>query len=102
VHVELVVLGRPAAPDRPHRSALADGVTLANDDRAEMEQRDRIAVERLDRHRLAPAGHSSGVGHGSRGGRDHVRAAVAGHVDAAVLTARIGIVPEHKGPEHLA
>jgi hypothetical protein len=67
-----------------------------------MEQRDRIAVERLDRHRLAPVGHGSGEDHGSRGGRHHVRAAVAGHVDAAVLTAGIGIVPENEGPEHLA
>jgi hypothetical protein len=67
-----------------------------------MQQRDGIAVGRFDCHRLATVGHGSGEDHVSRGRGGHVRAVDAGHVDAAMLTARIRIVAEKEWPEHFA
>ena len=55
-------LGDAARADRPDRAALGDSPPRADDDRAEMQQRDRVAVRRLDRDRLARPRHGAGEG----------------------------------------
>ena len=53
VDVRAVDLGRPARADRPDRISLDEGRAFGDGDRAEVCQRDGIAVRRLDRDRLA-------------------------------------------------
>ena len=60
-------LDHPARADRPDEAALRDSRPAPNDDRAEMQQRDRVTVLRLERDRSAP--HRDGAGEGDDPGR---------------------------------
>ncbi len=78
---------------------LRDRVALANPNRAEMLQRHGVAVGRPDRERLAAFRHGACEGHRSGRRREHVGSEIAGDVDAAMLTARIGIASEDERAE---
>jgi hypothetical protein len=55
-------LGLAARADRAYDLALRDGVAAADGVRPEVHERDRVAVRRRDRQRLAAAGHRAGEG----------------------------------------
>jgi hypothetical protein len=61
-----------------------------------MDERDRVAVVRADRHRLAAAGHRSGERDGSAGGRDDVCAGRVGDVDSPMLANPVRAAGEGK------
>jgi hypothetical protein len=97
VDVRLGVLRLAGPTGRADAPALGDLVAARDGDGAEVDERDRVAVGRLDRHRAASAGH--GAGERDRAGRRRLdeRACRRGDVDAAMLLGRIGIVPEDEG-----
>jgi hypothetical protein len=88
-----------ARPDRPDRVALGDHPALVDERRAELRQRDRIAVRRPDRDHPPVAGHRARERHDAAGRRPHRRAHVAADVDAAMLPGRVGIRPEGEGSQ---
>ena len=89
VDIRLLDLGVAARADRADRRALRDGGVRGDRDRAQMRQRHRVAVGRLDRDALPRGRHRAGEGHRARGGCDHGGAGSAADVDAPVLAARI-------------
>jgi hypothetical protein len=78
-------LGVAARADRSDRIALGDGRALRDEQRAQMGERDGVAVRREDRDALAGRRHGAGEGHGTGCGRDHGRPGVTRDVDAAML-----------------
>ena len=88
------VLRRPARAHRPDRRSLGDGDTLRDDDRPEMDERDGVAVLRLDRDPTTVRGEGSGERHDPGRGRADGRAVGAADVDAAVLAGCVGIRPQ--------
>jgi hypothetical protein len=86
----------------------SDGVALrqaraaTHGDRAEMQERDRVTVLRLDRDRTAAYRHGPREGDppGRRG--EHGRSRGRADVDPAVLARRVRIVAEQEGPQHRA
>ena len=96
------VLGRPAPPHRPDRRAFVDGRALLDGDRAEVDERDRKAVRRLDGHAAAIRRERPGERHGSRGGCADRGPFGPGDVDATVLTARVRVGAQGKRTEHCA
>jgi hypothetical protein len=78
-------------PDTPDDVALGDGRSAPHSDRAEVDERGRVAVRGLDRDRLAAARDDPGKRDHSLGGRVHVRAARGAEVDAAVLTGGVRV-----------
>jgi hypothetical protein len=79
--------------------SLLDDLPTRDEDLAELQERDRVAVGRQDRDRPAPAGHHPCEGDSSRGGRPHVGAELTADVDAAVLAAGVGVVAQDEGAE---
>ena len=71
--------------------ALRHDRAAADAERAELEQRDRVAVRGLDRQRAAAARHGAGERDGAGRGRAHLGAHGRAEVDAAVLPARVGV-----------
>jgi len=61
--------GRTARPDRGDDLALADGRACCDSDRAEVRERDRVTVGRLDREALAARGNEASEAHRSALGR---------------------------------
>lgn len=100
VDVGLRHLGRAARPDRAHGRALGDGVALGDGDRAEVEQRDGVAVGGLERDRLAVRRQRARVADRPRGRRAHGPARIARDVDPAVLAARVRIGHDREAAEH--
>jgi hypothetical protein len=84
VDVRNVHLHVTRRPNRPDRLGLGDAVAGTHGDRAEMEQRDGIAVQCPDRHRAAVPGQPAGERHLSGGGCADGGAGGAAHVDSAV------------------
>jgi hypothetical protein len=80
-----------ARPDRADRRAFGDGGVLGDRDRAQVRERHRVAVGRLDRDALPRGRHRARERHGAGRRRDHSRARLAGDVDAPVLATRIGM-----------
>jgi hypothetical protein len=80
---------------------LAYESVLGNADRAQSDKRDRIAVFAADRDGAPASGHRAGERDRAGHGRTHARTGVTGDIDAAVLSAGIGIVAQRKGAEHL-
>lgn len=80
----------------PHRRPASHG------DRAQMQERDRVPVLRLERDRPAP--HRDGPGEGDHPGRrgQHGCARWSADVDPAMLASRIRIVAEQEGSQHRA
>ena len=75
----------------PDDSTLLDGAAASDAHRAELEERDRVAVRGLDRQRSASARDGARERDGARAGRPHLGADGRAEVDAAVLTARVRI-----------
>ena len=104
-----VLLVRPAnaevdralRADRPHHASLGDGRLGADVERAEMRERNGVAVGRAQAQRQTVSGGRSGVRDDAAYRRENGLARVAADLDAAALTARVrmsGI--EGKGAEH--
>jgi hypothetical protein len=89
-----------ARPDRGDRIALGDQAAPPDPERPEMQQRDRVAVGRLDRQRLAAGRHRPGERDGSAGRRDHRRALRSTDVDPAMLAARVRVVAKAELAQH--
>jgi hypothetical protein len=87
VHGRIGRVGR--WPDRSDRRTLGDDGTAGDGDRAEVNERDRVAVRRRDRHGPAAVRDGAREGDGSARGRHDVVADRPAHVDASVLAARI-------------
>jgi hypothetical protein len=92
LHVGHRVRRHAARADGRHRLALGHGRALADQERAEMQQRDRIAVGRLDRDRQPVRGDAADERDGSRGWREHGASEWPLEVDAAVLPRRERVV----------
>jgi hypothetical protein len=95
--VGLGVLGGAARPDRPEGRALRDGLLGSHAERAEVDERDRVAVGRLHRDGSASAGNRAGEADDSCRRREDGRTRRSCDVDAAVLPAGVGIVSEDEG-----
>lgn len=95
-------LHRAARTDGSDCVALRKAGAATHGDRAEMQERDRVIVLRLDRDR--PAAHRHGPGEGDHPGcrGEHGRSCWGADVDPAVLARRIRIVAEQEGPQHRA
>jgi len=91
-----------ARPDRADDLAFTDRGADREADRPEMDQGHRVTICGADRQAEPVARHLPGEGDdaGSRSAR--VGSGRSGDVDAAVLAARIRIVPGGERPEHLA
>jgi len=109
IHVALRVGGdanaevdRAAVSGGADRPALGDGRAADDGERAEVEQRDGVAVGREDRERRAAARDRAGERDGSGRRREDRLARRGGDVDATVLAAgvRMGRV-EDEGAQHL-
>jgi hypothetical protein len=101
VDVRRVVLGCAARPDRSHDSALPDDVTLLHRDRAEVDERHRMAAGRLHRHDLSVRADGAGECDDARAGSKNVLLTLARHVDPSVLAARVRVAAVDEGLEHL-
>jgi hypothetical protein len=75
--------------DRADRLALGDGSAAPDGDRAEMDERDRIAVGSQDRHDEAAARNAAGEADRAARRGDHALTERAADVDAAVLPAGV-------------
>ena len=100
VHVRNRDLGRSAGADRPHHYALGHRCSAADGDRAEVDERHRVAARGLDRHGLAARRHRACVRDRSSRGRHDARSRGSGDVDAAMLSCRVGVRPEGERPQH--
>jgi len=94
VHVRKGLLRHSARSDRGNRVALGDGRPARDGDGAEMEQRDGIAVGRLDRDRPPARRHGPGERHDPARRRDDPGTGLRADVDSAVETARVRIGAE--------
>ena len=83
------------ADDRAFRDRAAGG----DDGRAELEQRDRVAVGSQDRQCAAAARHRAGEGDRSRGRSAHRGADSLTDVDAAVLAGGIAVLGKGERPQ---
>jgi hypothetical protein len=96
VDVRIRVLGCARRPDRADHGSLADALTARHRRRPEMDERDRIAVRRLDRDGEAVRGHRAHErDHACTWGND-LLAGLTGDVDATVLpgSVRVAAVSE--------
>ena len=89
-----------ALADDPDRGALDDRVAARDGRTAELQQRHRIPVRRLDRDRAAATGNGAGEGDGACDRREHLRADLGADVDAAVLSGGVRVRPEREGTQH--
>ena len=81
-----------AVADLADDRALRDHAAGRDDGRAELEQRDRVAVGSQDRDRATAARHRTGEGDGSCGRGAHRRAESRTDVDAAVLAGGVAVL----------
>jgi hypothetical protein len=95
--VWLGVLRDAARADRPERRALRDDRLGDHLERAEVDERYRVAVRRLHGHGSTSAGNRAGEADDSCGRREYRRAFLSGDVHAAMLSAGVGIVSEDEG-----
>jgi len=91
VDVRPLDLGRAARADRADRVTLGDRRALGDVERAEMRQRDVVAVAGEDRQRPPARGDGSREGDGAARGRDDRAARGRADVDAPVLAARVRV-----------
>jgi len=94
MHIRDSVLGHPARADRANRAALGDSRPPPDGQGAEMEQRDGVAVRRLDRDRPPAGRHGAGERHDATRRRHNRGTGSRADVDAAVEPVRIRIGPE--------
>jgi hypothetical protein len=93
-------LHNAARPDGSDEVALRDGRPAPHGGRAEMQERDRVAVLRLERN--GSAAHGDGADEGDDSGRrgEHGCARWSADVDPAMLARRIRIVSEQERPQN--
>jgi hypothetical protein len=94
VDVRHVVLDLAAAADGADRCALGDAVAAAHANRAEVRQRHREPVARLNRDAFAAIRDRPGEGNCPARRRCDVGAVLGADVDTAVLSGCVGVVPE--------
>lgn len=103
VDVRARELGRAARTHRADHVALADGRATSHRDRAEVNERRRVAVAGLDREREPVRRQGAGVRHGSRCGSAHRSARGARDVDAPADAAGVWVrVIERERAENVA
>ena len=99
VHVRNVDLRFARRADQANGLAFGHAVTHRDRDRAEMEERDREAVGRPDRHRAAVDRQRAGEGHAPfRGGTDR-RPRIGDDVDAGMTVLAVLLASEVEAPE---
>jgi hypothetical protein len=96
MEIRLRVLGRSARADCADHCTFRDGLTAPRVDRAEMSERDGIAVGGLDRHALAAYGNRPGKRDGSGRGRTNCLSRRGADVDATVLAGGVRVVAERE------
>jgi hypothetical protein len=89
-----------AGADRAHDRSLGHDVAALDGHCAELEQRDRVALGRPDRHAQAAAREAAGEGDRARGRRANWSAHIGADVDAAVLAAGIWVVAEREASQN--
>lgn len=92
--------GVAALADRAHLSSLGHRVAPRNARRAELQQRDGVAVVGGDRDHVATAGHDAGERDASRGRRHDGAAELCADVDAPVLACGVRVGADGEGPQH--
>jgi hypothetical protein len=97
-----IVLGRSARSDRAHLRSFPHNLALADGDLAEVYERHGVPVYGLDRDDSPVRAHGAGERHDSSGGCPHGGGHLVSDVDASMLAARIGIVAEGEGLQHLS
>jgi hypothetical protein len=91
VNVRNRELDLAARTDRADARALVHARTASDGDRAEVQERHRVAVLGLDRHALATVRDGAGEADGASCGREHGGARVTRNVDAAMLPRRVRV-----------
>jgi hypothetical protein len=81
-----------ARADDRHRLPLRDEHAFRDQERAEVQEGDRIAVRGLDRDREPVRRDAAGEGDGASGRREHLAAERPGDVDPAMLARRERVV----------
>jgi hypothetical protein len=85
-----------ALADAAHHGALLHCLAFRGQDLAELEQRDGVAVRRLERDRLPAARHRPGERDRSCSRSAHGGSQLAADVDAPVLATRVRVVAQHE------
>jgi hypothetical protein len=94
-------LRHAARPDRSDNGAFLDDDALEHADRAQVCERDGVAVGGLDRERLAARRHGARERDGSSGRRaDGVARGGGAHVDPPVLAAGVRVFAERERAQH--
>ena len=88
-----------ARAHHPNRLPFGYDSAANEGDRSELEQRDRIAVRRLNRQRVTAVRHGADERHRSRSGGVDRRPDRAADVDSPMLSARVRIGSERERPE---
>ena len=96
VDVRLCVFRRPARADQPEGRALGDGCAAANTDRSEVEERDRVAVDRPDGDGEPASGNGARERDRPGGRRADGGASAPADVDSAMVPGGIWVVAEAK------
>jgi hypothetical protein len=96
-HVHLRIAGRA---DRADGLALGGSVAVADQDRAQMEKRDRVAVGRPDRDRAPVRRQPAGEGDPPSGRRPNGRALIAADVDARMAVLAVLRPAEVEATQH--
>jgi len=90
------VLDSVARADDRHAVALAHGCPTSDAEGAQVEEGDRVAVDRLDRQRPASARDRSGEGDAPGCGSAHGGSGRGGDVDAPMQATTVGVVAEQE------
>jgi hypothetical protein len=98
----LGVLRRAGRAHRPDRRALGHGGALLDADRAEVDERDRVAARGLDRDAPTMGGQRPGERDGSAGRSAHRAPVGSRDVDPAVLTAGVRVGADRERAQHSA
>jgi hypothetical protein len=100
VDVRLGSFRLAARADRPHDLPLADRRPGRQGDRSQVHEGDRVAVLGADRQTEPLARQPAGEGDDPRGRSAHLGARRSADVDAAVLAARVRVVPQDERTQH--
>jgi hypothetical protein len=103
VDERLLEIDLAARADRPDHRALPDDRAAGHTDRAQVQERHRVAERGLDGDGLAAGRHGARERYGAVSRRENRCAGRSAEIDAAMLTARVGMgAIERKRPEHRA
>jgi hypothetical protein len=91
-----------ARPGQPDHGAFLHDVVLRDVNRAEVGERDGVAVGGLDRHRTAASGDGSGERHGACSRCPNRLSGARSDVCATMLSCRIRIAAQHERAQDVA